>query len=373
VRASSTVEDAQELHAGLGTMPPALLEQALTKPFDPSPLLLDLDAPRSGPQFHVRGLLTWPAVALVVAEPGVGKTFFSHELAAATILGRDFLGRSTRQGGVCVFDAENSPGRIVGGLAAAGLTNADLSRLHYYAAAGVRVGDPAQDAWLRGLLAEHRPALVIVDTIASATDLGDLNDNKQVAEFMAYLKELAVEFDCLFAALHHDRKRGAGLPQAAGERIMGARQFSAQADAHLALRRDGDPEDQEHGDGRTSRRVRMVLEVAKLREAPEPPPEVLCLETTSVDWALVTAEWRSEGRKQPQPSAAEELLDRITAVLSEHPDGLARADLARAVGKTSSDGSFGRARELGLSTGTLVSKGKGALRLADSLNTEPPV
>jgi hypothetical protein len=116
---------------------------------------------------------------------------------------------------------------------------------------------------LEVLVAEHKPKLVVLDTVSALWGGESEDDASVVAPFLAFLQRQADAAGCLFVCVHHERKPSA-QPQAgnAWAAVRGSGAWVGSADAVLSL--SGPPED-------------LRLAVTKQRDGERLPPIALRL------------------------------------------------------------------------------------------------
>lgn len=310
----------------------ASLEKSWSEPNRPprraEPEKFDLDSPLPPINWLIWWLLARGEVGIVSADTGMGKSLLLAALIAAILRGTDWVGREVRAVRVLVIDEENPLRTILARLKALGIANDQLGNLHYCVSQGIRVGDPGWEEWLSGELSEWKPDLVLIDTIATATAIEDLNDGSVVADGMQKIRRLAVRHDCGVLLAGHHRKGG----ESGGQALMGSRHLAAQVDLHAVLTwpKYGPPrEREEHDTGEVVARTLLDMSVEKLRAGFPPPPERIVIESKTVDEDLVSLEVRSEGSITTADPPSVALETAIIAAL-EASGPLGASDLARA-------------------------------------------
>jgi energy-coupling factor transporter ATP-binding protein EcfA2 len=217
----------------LGLLPPG--ERPQLKPVAAkAPVLLtaaeildEADAP--GPKWVVDGLVPSAGVVLLVGRPKSGKSTLARALAVAVAQGREFLGRQVLPGPVVLVSLEDRKHDVARHLRALGLRPGDPLMV------ATELGDPKL---LRGWVQEHRPALVIVDTVGRV--LG-LQDSSAYAEVLAALEEflrLARESGSAMLLLHHAPKGSDSRDVI--DAPLGSTAFAGTADVVLHLKRGRD-------------------------------------------------------------------------------------------------------------------------------------
>ena len=190
-----------------------------------------LDMDLTPPEFLVEGLFTAAGLNAVGAKPDAGKTTFERTLAMAVARGETFLGRRTKQGPVFLGLFEEDPSFTRDFLVKLGAT-ADDPIYPFIQSAPEDMFDKLA-AWIE----THRPALVIVDTMAKAMPGVDLNDYSETNRAIApYLNLARTTRTCILFA-HHNRKGEGGDT---GEELLGSTAIRGSIDTTLIIRTEGD-------------------------------------------------------------------------------------------------------------------------------------
>jgi RecA-family ATPase len=201
--------------------------------------------------FHVPDLLPATTVTLLSGDGGTGKSFLALQLAAATVLGKRWLGRDPRQGGVLYLSSEDDANELHRRLHdtclfyGAGLE--DLSALVLWSLAehdaalalAMRGGGSIQTTprWdeLWALADQHRPALIVLDSLADVFG-GDENVRTQARQFIGLLRALAIHTGAAVLVLAHPSL--SGLTSGAG--TSGSTAWSNSVRSRLYFSRPGD-------------------------------------------------------------------------------------------------------------------------------------
>ena len=200
-------------------------------------------------QWLVDGLLPATGTAILYGDPGAKKTWAVLHLAVSVAMGADWLGRQVKQGPVLILDEESGEhrmrrrlGQVMRGLHAP----ADLP-LAYVSLAGFKPADPTDLAEIDSIMAQVRPALVVIDALADVL-AGNENSVEDTMPLMQALRRLADDRHCLVLVIHHsNRANGAYRGSSA---ILGAvdlavqvtsRPASPNVDFEITKTRDGEP------------------------------------------------------------------------------------------------------------------------------------
>lgn len=174
-------------------------------------------------RWHVRDLLPAGTVALLSGDGGVGKSLLALQLAAATASGGPWVGQECQTGGALVLAAEDDLDelhrRLAAICAAEMIDLRDLTDLRIAPLAGQnallaevktnRNRVEATELWqeLRAQVETHRPALVVLDTLADLFG-GDENVRTMAQQFVAQLRSLCVDFGSTVLLLAHPSLTG---------------------------------------------------------------------------------------------------------------------------------------------------------------------
>ena len=169
----------------------------------------DCDA-EPGREYIIKGLLSVGDVACIFGAPGAGKSIVAPHLAYAVAQGRRAFGLRVRQGKAWYVAAEDSHGmrQRVRGLR---LSHGDAPDFALVQGVGSLL-DPAEVAALRALAIEHKPALIMIDTVAMAFPGIDENTSADMGRVVAAARALA-EGGAAVVLVHHDAKAADGTPR----------------------------------------------------------------------------------------------------------------------------------------------------------------
>jgi hypothetical protein len=163
-----------------------------------------------GREYLVKGLLARGDVACLFGAPGAGKSVVAPHLAYAVAQGRPVFGYRTRPGTVFYVAAEDPHG-MRQRIRALRLREGDADGFKLVEGVG-NLLDPEQAGALRALVAEHKPALIVVDTLAMACPGIDENTSADMGRVVAMARSLT-EHGAAVALIHHDSKAGDATPR----------------------------------------------------------------------------------------------------------------------------------------------------------------
>lgn len=163
-----------------------------------------------GRKYLVKGLIAERDLVCIFGPPGAGKSIIAPHLAYSIAQGRPAFGRRVRAGGVFYVAAEDSHGmrQRVTGLK---LTLGDAPGFALVEGVGSLLDD-AQASDLRALVAEHRPAMIVIDTVAMAFPGIDENTSQDMGKVVAVARSLT-EHGASVVLIHHDPKASDGTPR----------------------------------------------------------------------------------------------------------------------------------------------------------------
>jgi KaiC/GvpD/RAD55 family RecA-like ATPase len=273
-------------------------ERKLPGPHEKSPFFLFSDCVARPIRWLWNEYIPQGMVTLLVGDPGVGKSFFSIDLAARVSCGESIppdRKPAEGPGRVLFLAADDHPDDIIlPRLVAAG---ADLTRV-----AGIRNNDfeylsKEADPLLslatdidRVEYALHRlpeARLVVIDPISAYLDGIDINNNVEVRGLLMRLAAMARVYDVAMLLISHHRK--AGAPSVL-YRALGALAFTSSARVVLSMVRD------------PAYAERRLLLAAKMNLLPSDVGRAFSI----VDQAL---EWE----KEPVPMNADQMQQCVSA------------------------------------------------------------
>jgi hypothetical protein len=164
----------------------------------------------------VAGVLDLDSVTVIYGRPGCGKSFVALDLAASIATGTPWQGRPTAQGPVLYVAAEGVSGlgqrvRAWSDYHSEVGDNVDLEQL-VWLPRPVNVLEPRWLAGLCALVAELRPVLVIIDTVARSMIGGDENaarDMSKVVEAADMIRRAAG--GCVLLIHHSGKDESRGM------------------------------------------------------------------------------------------------------------------------------------------------------------------
>ena len=167
-------------------------------------------AAAAGRDYVAKGLLSAGDVACLLGAPGAGKSVLAPHLAYAVAQGRPVFGRRTKPGRVFYVAAEDPHG-MRQRVHALRLGQGDADGFALVEGVG-NLLDPAEGDQLRALIAEHRPALVVLDTQAAAFPGLDENASADMSRIVSYARSLTAQ-GAAVVLVHHDTKAGDATPR----------------------------------------------------------------------------------------------------------------------------------------------------------------
>jgi hypothetical protein len=275
--------------------------------------------------FVARGVVT-----MVVGREGTGKSLFALGLASGVGRGDAVAGFACEQGKVLVIDAENGEAE-----AHRRLSGLDVSRdtLSYYEADEFDLREHLPQ--LEALLVEHRPTVVVLDSMRSLTPGLEENDSGPTEKALAPLRGLSRRYDCAVLVLHHTGK--------ATNTYRGSTAIGGAVELGFTISDSGD-------DGH------RTLTPWKCRIAERPPPLAFSIvERKGRAW-IAAAQPRSTS--EPAPSLESELARKFATIVTEHGE-LPWGELCLLADADPGSGSSRRARSDAIMRGTLAQVRRG--------------
>jgi hypothetical protein len=188
--------------------------------------------------YLLKGIMSPGELSVWWGPPKCGKSFLMLHTAYALAQGRSVFGRRVKQCRVLYLACEGKSGLRARVEA--------LWRQHDHAPDFKAIAQPV-DLWsaggdtkaLRALIAEHRPDLVVVDTVNRVLAGGDENSSADMGALIRHLDELRQPIDGQdhgphVACIHHGTKAGSNGPRGHGS-LLGA----VDASIEVAIEEDG--------------------------------------------------------------------------------------------------------------------------------------
>lgn len=216
-------------------------------------------------EFLVENMLILGDLSVLAAQPGVGKSTLTANLAYSVHTGRPFLGRAVTQGLVIILAFEGVTSTLAV-LEALGYDLASDGILFWIGAGNPQ--DPA--TWLQSVVGEREPVLIIADTLTdfSSSQHGASNSGyEEITGKLGAVYRWAQGRRCHFLANHHSttKRELDGL-----DAVLGSTGIVAKPGTVLILKRD-----------RKGSEVRVLMG-RKHRETPEDYPlTVLAFDPTT--------------------------------------------------------------------------------------------
>ena len=282
------------------------------------------------------GWLARGELALVVADPKVGKSLLALGLAAAVRRGEPFLGADCTRGRAGFLDFENPLDEVQKRLRAFGVTASDHDGLAYFHMPRLDLVSPEAEQVIRELIQRHELNLLVIDSARRAAPGLDENDSQSVSAVFTPLRRVSAETQAAIPVVHHARKRIGENPTDAGQMVRGSGDLVASVDALFYLRA------KESGS--------FTLETISRRGLPHEP----ILVRVEADDEEETLRLVNAGPVALADDKVEATLAKVLRVLGEAGGPLDRPVLALRVDVDTKDGTFQRALKLGWQRGQLA-------------------
>ncbi len=190
-------------------------------------------------EWLIEGLLEEPSLGMLYGTPGVGKSFFALGVGLHVCTGRTFFDREVRQGHVLYMVGEGVHGmglRLQAWLTHHGLKIDDIEQ-HMTMFDGVQNLastdlEVKEDHYVLEWLREHKPRLIVVDTVARYTTGANENSTEDMNKFISNLDLLKHASGGCVLAVHHSGKASAGAARGSTVLLGGV-------DTELRIKKDG--------------------------------------------------------------------------------------------------------------------------------------
>jgi hypothetical protein len=269
------------------------------------------EAPR---HWLIEGLWSRAAVGLIGGAPKCLKSWLALDMALSVATGTAALGTYSvlERGPALVYLAEDAltviRERIAGMARQRGLELSAID-LHVITASRLRLDMARDRARLFETARRLRPRLLLLDPLVRLHSV-DENDARQIAELLAYIRELERRLAVAVILVHHTRKNSSGAQ--AGQNLRGSSDLHAFGDSNLYLRR-------------TRERVLLLMEH---RAASAPKPVYLELVTSderAVHLEVVASERENAERRE------RELEERVLGLIGREAS-MTRSELRQRLG-----------------------------------------
>ena len=155
------------------------------------------------PDYLVKNVIGQGDVGCIFGHPGAGKSVLAPYLGYMVAQGKPVFGKRTRKGVVLYAAAENEHGMLK---RVEGLMQVHGPAPGFFVVGGVSdLTDPDQVAELAAYVHDHKPALVIVDTVRLAFPVGDENTSEGLGPVITQARRIAMR-GCAVALIHHPAK-----------------------------------------------------------------------------------------------------------------------------------------------------------------------
>lgn len=159
------------------------------------------------PEPIVDDVLYVDSLAWLIGPPGNGKSFVALDMAGCVATGETWQGYPTTRGRVVYLCAEGVSGvrqRVRAWEAATGRPMGDV----YFLPVAVQAANAIHWQALVELLAELRPALVVIDTQARVTVGMEENSAKDMGEFVQRVEQARIATKACVLIVHHQGRNG---------------------------------------------------------------------------------------------------------------------------------------------------------------------
>jgi len=213
----------------------------------------------------IDGLWLDRGVGFIGAQPKCGKSFLALDMAVAVSSGTPCLRHYTvpRTGSVVLYAAEDAlcdvKNRLDGICRASGTSLDDLD-IHVITVPVLRIDLERQQRQLRETLRQIQPKLVILDPFVRLHRSNE-NDSGEIAQILAFLRELNRIFETSIVVVHHAKKKSEN--ERTGQALRGTSEFHAWTDSALFLKRTKDDRiimSTEHRSAPSTNGIELILD-----------------------------------------------------------------------------------------------------------------
>jgi hypothetical protein len=162
--------------------------------------------------YVVKGLLSQGDVGCIYGAPGAGKSLISPHIGYQVALGSRAFGMRTKQGGV-LYVAPEDPHGLKGRITALRMQYGDTANFHLVEGVSnlLEQGSPDLEA-IRIAVAERRPVLIFLDTLAAAFPGLEENSAEGMSLVVSVARSLTVH-GAAVVLIHHDTKQQTPTPR----------------------------------------------------------------------------------------------------------------------------------------------------------------
>jgi len=253
----------------------------------PTTLAYKLSSVREEAKWLIDGLWLDRGVGFIGAQPKCGKSFLALDMAVAVSSGTPCLRHYTvpRTGSVVLFAAEDDLCDVrsrLDGICRASKTSLDKLAIHVITVPVLRIDLEQQQRQLKETLKHLQPKLLILDPFVRLHRSNE-NDSGEIAQILAFLRELNRLFMTSIVVVHHAKKKSAN--ERTGQALRGTSEFHAWTDSALFLKRTKDDRiimSIEHRSAPSTEGIELILDqenkdaISLMYTEPyKPPPERL--------------------------------------------------------------------------------------------------
>ena len=305
-------------------------ESVAPRPRLPFQRIADVAKLPEGERWLIDGFLTTASIAVLGAEPKLGKTFLTLGLAVAVASGTPALGRFhvPTPGPVLLFHAEDSAPaireRIEAIAVGQGLAFESLP-IHVITAEQLRLDDALDREKLEELLQHLAPKLLILDPLVRLHS-GAESYVGHIAELFRHLRLLQRRYGVAILLTHHVSKNRAGSTQV-GQSFRGSGDIHAAVDHGATLRRLEDG---------------SVLLSLEHRAAPSPEPiafRIVSRPGGATSFDIIEAPFADDRRaeagpapqRMPTPTRPVSIRDQVVELLQRAAKPLSQVSIRKAL------------------------------------------
>jgi len=191
-------------------------------------------------QWIVKDLVPLGGITAFTGESNSFKSFLTLALAASVAEQRDYLDHfPTTKGKVLIVDEENNRGTIRKRFEDMRIEPSE--DILFVSQGGFRADTKASIEALKAVIAEHKPVLIILDSLIDIHTKNE-NDAPEMNSIFLAIKHELLTPESSVIVIHHHRKPQVGQASRPGQNMRGSSGIYAALDSHISIHRRKDTE-----------------------------------------------------------------------------------------------------------------------------------
>jgi len=209
----------------------ALEDSAINEPLFPLTSFAACFVEQKPREWLVDGLLIDPVLGCINGDAGVGKTFLLIDMAVCLSIGKDWMGRKTKQCSILILDEESGSRRLMERIVYAANYHDVKEAPIFFMGGGFDITDERHEAELKKAITEKNIKLLLIDSFSQVIGGKDENSASEMNFVMNRLKAIIRETGCSVIFLHHLTKTGSN---------RGSSAIRAAVDFMISVSKSGD-------------------------------------------------------------------------------------------------------------------------------------